>query len=59
MIYIHPKVLTKLEGLYFNCTVCSFLTFYSFIIGKTILRSSKFEDIEIWNQQYVDIQNEQ
>ena len=27
------------------------LTFYSFILGKTILRSSKFDDIETWNQQ--------
>ena len=24
---------------------------YSFILGKTILRSSEFEDIETWNQQ--------
>ena len=29
-----------------------------FILGKTILRSSKFKDIEIWNQQYVDKQKD-
>ena len=27
---------------------------YSFILGKTILRSSEFEDIETWNQQKKD-----
>ena len=27
------------------------LTFYSFILGKTILRSQKLDDIETWNQQ--------
>ena len=26
------------------------LTFHSFILGKTILRSYKFDDIETWNQ---------
>ena len=26
-----------------------FLTFYSFMLGKTIITSSKFEDIEWWN----------
>ena len=31
---------------------------YYFILGKTILRSSKFKDIEIWNQQYVDKQKD-
>ena len=36
----------------------SFITFHSFILGKEILRSSKFEDIEIWNQQYVDKQKD-
>ena len=29
---------------------------YYFILGKTILRSSKFKDIEISNQQYMDKQ---
>ena len=30
------------------------LTFYSFILGKTILRSSKLDDIETRNQQKKD-----
>ena len=40
-----------------NCILLSddyTVTFYCFILGKPILRSSKFDDIESWNQQKKD-----
>ena len=55
--YLSATFGPKISDIFYLCLWI--LTFYSFILGKTILRSSKFEVIAIWNQQYMDKQKGQ